>query len=241
MTIDQAFIFAAGRGERMKPLTDSIPKPLVKVFGKAMIDHIIEKLNSIPTIKKIIINAYYLSDMIKSHIDELGNSKIILSKESEKLETGGGLVNALPLFDKTKPILLINGDVIWRDDAAVESTLTSIIAGFDESKMDILLGLKAKDQFMGYEGNGDFAFDKSTGDLSKPENAAQLDYVFSGMQIIHPRILQNCPASPFSMNHFYKQARQDNGSLKGIKGLELKGEFFHVGDVKTLEKINGGN
>jgi len=90
--ISQAFIFAAGRGERMRPITDTIPKPLVKIKNKSIIDYTIEKLNKISDIKKIIINGFYLKDQIEAHIKNLNNSKIIFSKEIEKIETGGGLI-----------------------------------------------------------------------------------------------------------------------------------------------------
>ena len=103
--ITQAFIFCAGRGERMRPLTDSIPKPLVKVKEKSILDYILAKLDEISSLEKIIINAFYLADEIEKHILSLNNPKIILSREEEKVETGGGLIYALDKIDIDKPLL----------------------------------------------------------------------------------------------------------------------------------------
>jgi MurNAc alpha-1-phosphate uridylyltransferase len=232
--IEQVFIMAAGRGERMRPLTDATPKPLIKINDTTMLDLIIAKLNQSPSIKKIVVNAYYLSEKIASHIKALNNSKIVVSLETSKLETGGGLLNALHLFDKNKPILVINSDIIWKDHEV--SDLKLMMDNFDISQMDILLGLKAKAEFWGYEGNGDFDFNSENGEISKPKNAAiDLNYVFTGIQIINPKIFENPPAPPFSMNYFYQKARNNDGVLEKIKGLELKGDFFHIGTVKAWE------
>ena len=104
--------------------------------------------------------------------------------------------------------------------------------------MDILLGLKAKGQFLGFDNDGDFNFDHKNNNLIKPANNINPDYAFIGIQVIHPRIFKDCPTPPFSLNLFYKKARQDNGILKRIKGLELHGKFFHVGTADMVEKLN---
>lgn len=224
--ITQAFIFAAGRGERMRPLTDTIPKPLVKIKGKSIIDYIIEKLDKITSIEKIIINGFYLNEQIEDHIKKLNNPKIIFSKELEKLETGGGLVFAKDKINLNKPLLTINGDILWLENNF--SDIEIICNNFNESEHNILLGLKKKDDFSGYEGAGDFNFDQKTGKLNKLE---KLDYVFTGIQVINPKILENPPKKCFSMSYFYK----NNDFLKKIKGIELLGKYFHIGDVKSIK------
>lgn len=223
MTIKQIFILAAGRGERMRPLTDSIPKPLVKIAGISMLDRIIQKVSLLTKIEKIIINAYYLSEMIETHLEVLNNHKIKISKETEKLETGGGLLQAMQFFNPNEPILLINSDIVWQDQN--NEVLNKIINSFDVSKDTILLGLKPKEEFLGYHARGDFNFED--GKLNKPELYESLSHVFVGIQIIHPKILQNHPKPPFSMNYFYQD-------LKNVKGVELPGKFFHVGDVASI-------
>lgn len=228
-TISQAFIFAAGRGERMRPLTDSIPKPLVKVKNKAIIDYSIEKLDKIPSIKKIIINGFYLATQIENHIKNLHNPKIIFSCETSKIETGGGLVYAQNKFDVNQPLLLINGDILWQENGF--SDILKICESYNHMDCDILLGLKKNGEILGYEGKGDFNFDAKSGLLSK--NDMVLSHVFVGVQVINPKILQKAPSECFSMSHYYK-------TLEGskIKGLELDGKYFHIGDVAALEKAN---
>ena len=223
MIIKQAFILAAGRGERMKPLTDYLPKPLVKIAGISMLDRVIQKVSALAKIEKIVVNAYYLSEMIETHLKALNDSKIILSKETEKLETGGGLLKAMQFFNPNEPILLINSDVVWQDEN--NEVLDKIINAFDINEDSILLGLKPKHEFLGYYARGDFNF--QNGKLNKPEIYDSLSHVFVGIQIIHPKILQNCPKPPFSMNHFYK-------NLENVKGVELSGKFFHVGDIPSI-------
>lgn len=223
MKVKQAFILAAGRGERMKPLTDTIPKPLVKIAGISMLDRVISKVSALTNIKKIIVNAYYLSEMIEVHLKGLNNNKIKFSKETEKLETGGGLLQAMQFFNSNEPILLINSDIVWQDEN--NAALNKIIDSFDVNKDKVLLGLKPKNEFLGYHARGDFNFENNK--LSKPEIYESLSHVFVGIQIIHPKILQNCPKPPFSMNHFYK-------NLANVRGVELPGKFFHVGDIPSI-------
>jgi len=230
MNINQAFILAAGRGERMKPFTNTTPKPLAEINGKAIIDYAIEKLSTLKNINKIIINSYYLAEVLENHLASLNNPKIIVSHETGKLETGGGLVNAMPLIDVAQPILVINGDLLWQDED--NSLLKTMLENFDENKMDILLALKPKDQFFGYEGNGDFDLDKETGELKKSSNPS---HTYIGVQIIHPRILENRPEEKaFSLNYFFQKALAENR----IKGIEAEEKPFHIGTVETLKMLN---
>jgi MurNAc alpha-1-phosphate uridylyltransferase len=224
--VQQVFILAAGEGTRMRPLTNDMPKPLIKVNGKSMLDRILSKVNKLPKVDKIIINGFYLSSKVESHINSLNDKRIIFSKESEKLETGGGLLNEISLMDQTQPILIINGDVIWQDDLV----LTDIVDGFNKNDMDILLGLKHKDEFLGYSGDGDFNMNQKNSDLSKGN-----EFIYTGIQIFNPRILnnKNLPEAPFSLSYFFNSAKENKIKLKG---LEVKGKFFHIGTPEDFEK-----
>jgi len=235
--LTQAFIFAAGRGERMRPVTDTIPKPLVKIKGKAIIDYAIEKLDKISSIKKIIVNGFYLAEQVESHLKKLHNPKIIFSHELEKVETGGGLVFAKDKIDLNKPLLTINGDVLWLDDnEEVLGDIERLAKAWNPDECDILLGLKQVDDYYGYEGNvhggGDFNL---VGDQLVRFSDAPMSHVYVGLQIINPKILARAPEKCFSMAHYYREAVAEGGLVHRIRGIELKGRYFHIGTVAAIK------
>ena len=233
--ITQAFIFAAGRGERMRPLTDSIPKPLVKINGKAIIDYAIEKLDKISAIEKIIINGFYLAEQLEAHIKNLNNPKIIFSREFEKLETGGGLVFASDKVNTNEPLLTINGDVLGQDAAGI-SDIELICSEWQKSDCDILLGLKKTVDYLGYEGNKHGGGDFNLQGKNLLRFADQkMTHAFVGLQIINPKILQNAPEKCFSMSHFYKAAVGADGLMQRVCGVELAGKYFHIGTVDAVK------
>lgn len=239
MKIKQAFIFAAGRGERMRPITDTIPKPLVKINGKAIIDYTIEKLSAAKNIEKIIINGFYLADEMEKHLKNLQNPKIIFSREVEKVETGGALIFAQNLINLNEPLLTINGDVLWLDEGGNDINLLDENWQKNEGQnnCEMLLGLKETADYFGYENNengGDFKLEEN-GILSKNPQQ-KLTHAFVGMQIINPKILQKAPSKSFSMSHFYKNALDENGVLQGVRGLELEGKYFHIGTPQAIKE-----
>lgn len=231
MKLTQAFIFAAGRGERMRPLTDSIPKPLVKIKGKAIIDYTIEKFLRISSLEKIIINGFYLSEQVEEHIKNWREPRLVFSREKTKVETGGGLVVASRFIDFSKPLLCANGDVLW-EDLDGESDVELMDKSYSSKPCEILLGLKKVENYAGYEGKGDFNLRGRI--LEKA--AAPLSHAFVGLQIIDPKILQKAPSECFSMAHFFKAAVGADGALKGVEGVELAGRYFHIGTVDSIKK-----
>ncbi len=228
--ITQAFIFAAGRGERMRPLTDNIPKPLAKIGKESILAHILKQLDRVDSIQNIVINGYHLADQIADFIKAKNSPKITFSAENDKIETGGGLVFAAKnqKFDPNQPILLINGDILW---AGEDDEIEKLANYYFQENPDILLGLKKTDEYFGYNGNGDFDLQEN-GDLVK--NTQENSHVFVGLAIIDPKILKFAPEKSFSMGYFYNNTK--NLGLK-IKGLELEPDFFHIGDVESLEKV----
>lgn len=235
--INQAFIFAAGRGERMRPLTDSTPKPLIKIKNKSIIDYTIEKLEKISDLKTIVINGFYLAEQIENHIKKLGNPKIIFSHEIEKVETGGGLLFAHDKIDFDKPLLTLNGDVLWQETSVI-SDIELLCKSWNPEDHDILLGLKKTEEYLGYDGinGGDFIFDG--GKLFRLPDL-QMSHVFIGIQIINPKILRDAEKSGigkcFSMSHFYKSAVGEGGILHRVSGAELKGKYFHIGTPDAVK------
>lgn len=237
LNVSQAFIFAAGRGERMRNLTDFTPKPLLRVCGKPIIDYTIEKLDKINSIKRIIINGFYLSDQLADHIKNLNNPKIVFSKEVEKIETGGGLLYAKSKFDMNLPLLTVNGDLIWQDPDN-NSDISKLCDAWNEKDCDILLGLKKTQEYIGYDGKknggGDFnLIDEKLYCLP----SERMTHAYVGLQIINPKILENADKKCFSMSYFYKSAIDEkSGLLRRVKGIELDGCYFHVGDPDSLIK-----
>lgn len=240
--ITQAFIFAAGRGERMRPLTDNLPKPLIKIKNKSIIDYTIEKLDKISDIQKIIINGFYLAEQLEAHIKKLNNPKIIFSHEVEKVETGGGLLFARDKIDFDKPLLTINGDVLWQENSVI-SDIELLCKSWNPKEHDILLGLKKTEEYLGYDGNihggGDFFFEG--GKLFKIPDE-KMSHVFVGIQIINPKILERAEKDGvgkcFSMSHFYKSAIGEGGLLHRVSGVELKGKYFHIGTPEAVKMVN---
>ncbi len=237
MNLTQAFIFAAGRGERMRPVTDSIPKPLVKILGKEILTYSLAKINQIDSIQKIIINGFYLSNQIEEFIKNQKNPKIIFSPEVEKIETGGALVLAEDKIDLNKPLLIVNGDILWREKNI--SQINKLWQKWlkisqNDQNCEILLGLKLKNQYHGYDGNGDFDL-LADGKINCQKK--QKTHVYVGLAIIDPKILQRRPnKNYFSLSYFFKERLKDDGSIDNVRGVELDAEFFHIGDVEAIKQ-----
>ena len=243
LEITQAFIFCAGRGERMRPFTDTIPKPLVKINGKAILDYSLEKINKISSIKKIIVNGFYLANQVEKHLQKSNNSKIIFSHEEEKIETGGALIFAKKYIDYSQPLLLINGDVLWQEKNN-QSDIELLCKHWNSEAYDLLLGLKKTDQYHGFERKkdgtiGDFNFENNQ--LFRFSNQS-MTHAYVGLQIINPAILSTAPSKCFSMSHYFYAKINENGLLERVGGVELLGEYFHIGNVEavsdTEEKLN---
>ena len=234
--ISQAFIFAAGRGQRMRPFTDTTPKPLAKIAGQAMLGRIIDKVKKVNSINNIIVNGHYLAEQIDGFIQERNDPAITLSLESQKLETGGGLVFAANNgeFDLEQPILLINGDILWQEEGDVNE-IEKIFDFYQQNDCDIALGLKKTDQVFGYHGNGDFNLQPDYSLLKDPQEESVHSHVFIGLQVINPKILSRAPSEFFSMSYFYNNF--SNLSIN-IKGVELRSQFFHIGDENSLQNTN---
>ena len=151
---DTAFVLAAGLGKRMRPLTASRPKPLVEVAGKALIDHVLDRLRS-AGVRKIVVNAHYLADALEAHLKARASDfQLRMSDErSQLMETGGGMVQAMPLID-ADPFLVVNSDNYWVDGPA--DTLHLLASLWRERDMDALLLLVPQAHAFNHRGQGDF-------------------------------------------------------------------------------------
>lgn len=231
--LHQVFIFAAGRGERMMPLTAITPKPLVELKQKPLLEYILDNLAKLPYLKKIIVNGHYLAEQIESYLQKTNNPKIVFSFETEKLETGGGLVYAKHHLNLNEPLLAINADTIWQDPQHLLD-IEHLYQKWQQEKCLIMLGLKKVDDFYGYDGNSLGGGDFEMINHSLYRFLQPMPYVFVGLQIIDLKILLNAPSKCFSMSYFYKSAIGEKGLLHNIKGTELLGKYYHVGTVENL-------
>ena len=220
-----AIILAAGLGTRMRPLTERMPKPLIEVAGKALIDWAVE-LVADAGVKFLVINTCYKAEMLEEHVVKLNGPDIAISREPEPLETGGGIANALELLGEN-PFFSLNADTICLPGA--QNPLTKIAAAWDGEKMDALLLLHPKDQAVGYNGAGDF-YVTNEGSVERRGERDTAPYVFTGVQLLHPRLFEGAPEGVFSMNKLYDK------DLSRVHAVIHDGDWLHVGDVAGLAR-----
>jgi MurNAc alpha-1-phosphate uridylyltransferase len=220
-----AMILAAGLGVRMRPITNSVPKPLVTVGGRTLLDRAIDRLED-ANVEQVVVNTHYLAEKIEHHIKDRRLPQILLSHEDQRLETGGGVANALPLLGKA-PFFVINGDILWID--GVRPTLEQLSAAWDDELMDGLLLLHPTVSAYGYHGMGDFLL-RPDGELVRRPERTVAPYMFAGIQILHPRIFNDAPNGAFSLNLLYDNAI----GRQRLFGLAHDGRWFHVGMPEDL-------
>ncbi len=230
MKITTAMILAAGFGKRMRPITDTIPKPLVPVLGQPMLGTIIDQLKA-SGFDRIVVNGFYLKEQIRDFLENKNDASLVFSEEDSILETGGGVTLALPKLGDN-PFVVINGDVCWLDGA--EPALDRLVEHWDESKMDALLLLHPTSSAIGYEGNGDFTMNPE-GYLARKNESDPAPFVYAGIQILHPKLFKDAPEGAFSLNEIFDKALADNR----LCGLKHDGEWFHVGTPEGLIEVEG--
>jgi len=223
MKIDAAMVMAAGLGTRMRPLTNDRPKPLIEVGGRALIDHMLDRL-ALVGVARAVVNVHYLADQMLAHLNaRTTGPQIAISDERARLmETGGGLVQAAPLLGAA-PIFVVNTDQVWIADGA--DPLSAMCAAFDPLAMDALLLLARRQRSLGYDGAGDF-FLAADGRIARRGAAATAPFVYAGVQILHPRVLEGWPCEPFSTNKLWDVALD----RARIFAIVLDGDWMHVGE-----------
>lgn len=226
--ITRAMILAAGLGTRMRPLTDDRPKPLVKVAGRALIDHAIDRLVT-AGITTIVVNVHYHADMLKAHLAKRTNVKIIISDETDAiLGTGGGIARALPHFEG-EPFFVHNSDTIWTEGYG--HAIDRLKARWNPDEMDVLLLMASLVTAMGYEGRGDFMM-ASDGRLSRVPEGRISPFAYPGVYIVHPRLFDGAPKGTFPMMPLWEKAIAQ-GRLYGIR---LDGVWMHVGTPEAVKE-----
>jgi MurNAc alpha-1-phosphate uridylyltransferase len=220
-TPKRAIVLAAGLGTRMRPYDGAIPKPLVEVGGKALIDYALDRLAD-SGVERAVVNVHYLADALERHLASRKTPQIVISDErGALLGTGGGIANALPKLGDA-PFFLINSDTLWLD--GVKSNLSRLAAVFDAGQMDALLLLATTAGSVGYDGRGDFAM-LPDGRLQRRPERDVVPFVYAGAAILSPRLFANAPAGAFPLTALFDSA----GERGRLFGLRLDGVWMHVG------------
>lgn len=217
----QAMVLAAGLGLRMRPLTDHMPKPLVKVAGSALLDHVLDKLAD-AGVTNAVVNVHYLGEQIIDHVAARSQPKVTISDERDQvLGTGGAVVKALPLLGFA-PFYHLNADTMWID--GVRPNLSRLAEAFDPETMDALLLMAPTANSIGYGGTGDYAM-LPNGALRRRKEAQVVPFVYAGVAILSPALFVDAPAGEFSLTTLFDRANE----RERLFGLRLDGVWMHVG------------
>jgi N-acetyl-alpha-D-muramate 1-phosphate uridylyltransferase len=224
---NSAIVLAAGLGTRMRPYNGAIPKPLVAVGGKALIDYALDRLAE-SGVERAVVNVHHLADSLERHLAARQKPAVIISDErGALLGTGGGIANALPKLG-VGPFFLVNSDTLWLDGR--KPNFARLAESFDADAMDALLLLAPTVGSIGYAGKGDFALLPDGRLRRRTNDDAAVPYVYAGAAILTPALFANAPAGAFPLTHSFDQAAR-NGRLFG---LPLDGLWMHVGTPEAV-------
>jgi N-acetyl-alpha-D-muramate 1-phosphate uridylyltransferase len=222
----KAMVLAAGLGVRMRPLTDGMPKPLVPVAGRPLLDHVLDKLAD-AGVSEAVVNVHYLPDQIIAHTASRARPRVIISDERDLvLGTGGGVVKALPLLGPD-PFFHVNSDTLWID--GVRPNLARLAEAFDPQRMDILLLMAPTTSSIGYGGRGDYSM-LPDGALRKRREHQVVPFVYAGAAIMSPSLFADGPAGEFSLTKMFDRANEQ----ERLFGLRLDGVWMHVGSPDAI-------
>ena len=217
-------VLAAGLGTRLRPVTETIPKPLVEINGRPLIDHALDRL-TLAGVERVVVNIHYKAAMMAAHLSRRDRPQIELSEEAELLDTGGGVARALPLLGEV--FFVVNGDVFWLDSR--DPALLRLAAAFDPADMDAVLLLQRTVTAVGYDGSGDYFLDP----LGKPRRRREREvapYLFAGIQLLHRRLFDRAPGRVFSLVRLFDRAE----AAGRLAAIVHDGEWYHVGTPEGL-------
>lgn len=235
---DTAMVMAAGIGKRMRPLTATRPKPLIEVNGQTLLDHSLEHLKA-AGVTRAVVNVHYLADALEAHLKHrVQGIEIIVSDEREQLlETGGGLIKALPLIDRDT-FFVVNSDNVWLDGPV--DSLRLLASGWDDARMDAMLLLVPLSIAVGHGGQGDFHMGPD-GQLRRRRKGVVAPFVYTGIQLISQRLLSGeVPGGAFSTNILWDRAMAAGRCF----GMVHQGLWFDVGtpeNVRRTEEMLGSS
>ncbi len=225
--ITQAMVLAAGKGVRMRPITATMPKPMIHLAGKTLIDRAIDNLHA-AGVKRIVVNTHYLAQMLQNHLGKKRDAEIVISHEKRLLDTGGGVANALDQFGD-EPFFVMNSDAVWIDGP--QPTLRRMSRAWSADRMDALLLMVPMARVpLGMHGRGDYFLGPRM--LLRRRKSSQVaPYLFGGVQVMHRALFEGAPEGPFSLNLLYDRAE----ASARLCGIVHDGQWLHVGSPGELE------
>jgi MurNAc alpha-1-phosphate uridylyltransferase len=222
-----AMILAAGHGLRMRPVTSKLPKPMIPVHGRPLIDHAVDRLIE-AGVERIVVNLHHLGETIRDHLAGRNDAAFEFSWEEDLLETGGGVLNALDLLGEDR-FFVVNSDTLWLNGPF--SALARLAGAWNDGAMDAVLLLHSTVEAYGYSGYGDFIVEPDGVVERRPESEVA-PYLFTGVQILHRRAFNGAKPGKFSLNVIYDNAIAG----QRLYGVIHDGEWFHVGTPEGLEE-----
>ncbi|MBI0433483.1 nucleotidyltransferase family protein [Roseomonas sp. KE0001] len=226
ITLSSAMVLAAGLGTRMRPLTEATPKPLLKLAGRSLLDHALDRIDE-AGIDTVVVNAHWFAEQVEATCASRPRPPTVVHEETV-LETGGGVRNALPLLGQA-PFLVVNGDAFWLDGPV--PTIERLAARFDPETMDALLLMVRTAAVQGETGRGDFLLDP-LGRARRPKEREIAPYLYGGLQILHPRLFAGAPDGAFSTNLLWNRAIENGRAF----GQVHDGAWFHLSTPMDLRR-----
>ncbi len=224
----RAMLLAAGLGKRMMPVTETMPKPMVRISGKPLIDYGLSALESVG-VETAVVNVHYMAEQIEDHLADYKSPEILISDERDSLlDSGGGIAKALDHFGN-EPFFVLNADSFWIE--GFRPNLLRLAEQWDDSKMDILLLVCGIAEAVGYTGMGDFTMD-ADGLLKRRDEREMGPFVYAGAAILHPRIFDDLPGPVFSLNRQFDVALEQERMF----GVRLDGLWLHVGTPDSIRE-----
>jgi MurNAc alpha-1-phosphate uridylyltransferase len=232
MLIENAMVLAAGLGTRLRPITDTMPKPLVCVAGKPMIDHVLDLLGE-AGITKAVVNVHHFADQMEQHLSARTAPAILISDERAALmNSGGGLAKGLTLLPPG-PVLVMNADLFWINEPEDRSNLRRLAEAFDPERMDMLLLCVDLEQTTGHNGKRDFSLG-SDGRLVRFEDGMAEPVVYAGAIAMMTTLLEDAPKDAFNLNIYFDKA----AAAGRLFGLKLEGDWITVGTPDAIEEAD---
>ncbi|MDY8110515.1 nucleotidyltransferase family protein [Fulvimarina sp. 2208YS6-2-32] len=223
-----AMMLSAGLGKRLRPITSTVPKPLVEVRGKALIDYGLDSLAR-AGVERVVVNVHYLPDLMRAHLRKRRDLEIVISEEpDELLDSGGGIVNALPYLG-SDPFFVLNSDTFWIE--SYRANLDVLADLWRPDLMDVSLLIADMAQSTGYEGRGDFVMDVS-GKLTRREERDMSPFIYAGAGIFKPDVFEGYEAEPFSLNKIFDAGIES----ERLYGVRLSGLWLTVGTPPAIKQ-----